>query len=69
MCTITSDLSHVALGKIAVHAISTEDQRADLWTKPLNRNFSRNSPKLAFGWDIKAANKLAREELRKVKAN
>ena len=59
--------SHVALGKITIHAISTEDQVGDLWTKPLGMELFHKFTKVAFGWDIKQANELAREQLKKLK--
>ena len=59
--------SHVALGKITVHAISTDDQIGDLWTKPLGAELFAKFVKLAFGWEVKQANELARENLRKIK--
>jgi hypothetical protein len=59
--------SYVAQGKIMVHAISTDDQAGDLWTKPLGAEIFAMFVKLAFGWDVKRANKLAREHLKTVK--
>ena len=58
---------HVAHGKIIIHAISTDDQIADLWTKPLSVELCRKFTQLAFGWDIKKSNDLAREALTKIK--
>jgi hypothetical protein len=59
--------SHVAHGQITIHAIKTEDQIADLWTKPLNVELFYKFTKLAFGWVVKLSNELAREELKKIK--
>ena len=61
--------SHVASGKITIHAINTEDQIGDLWTKPLGSDLFAKFTQLAFGWDIKKANDLAREALSKIKEN
>jgi hypothetical protein len=55
--------SHVAEGKIAIHAIGTPDQIGDLWTKPLGAELFAKFTKLAFGWDIKKANKMAQEAI------
>jgi hypothetical protein len=59
--------SHVAEGKITVHAIGTADQIGDLWTKPLGAELFAKFTKLAFGWDIKKANDLAREAIKNLK--
>jgi hypothetical protein len=59
--------SHVAEGKITVHAISTTDQVGDLWTKPLGAELFAKFVKLAFGWDVKRANELAKERLKTAK--
>jgi hypothetical protein len=59
--------SHVANGKITVHAVSTEDQIADLWTKPLNAELFAKFTKLAFGWCIQISNDLARGRLKELK--
>jgi hypothetical protein len=59
--------SYVAEVKITVHAIGTADQIGDLWTKPLGAELFAKFTKLAFGWDIKRANDLAREAIKKLK--
>ena len=59
--------SHVANGRITIHAISTQDQVGDLWTKPLGTDLFAKFTMMAFGWDIKTANDLAREALTKLK--
>jgi hypothetical protein len=59
--------SHVAEGKITIHAIGTADQIGNLWTKPLGAKLLAKFTKLAFGWDIKKANDLAREAIKKLK--
>jgi hypothetical protein len=56
--------SHVAEGKITIHAIGTADQIGDLWTKLLGAELFAKSTKLASGWDIKKANKMAREAIK-----
>jgi hypothetical protein len=61
--------SHVAHGKIQVYAISTDDQVGDLWTKPLGVELFAKFTQLAFGWDIKKSNELARENLKRIKKN
>jgi hypothetical protein len=58
---------HVALGKITIHAISTEDQIGDLWTKPLGAELFSKFVKLALGWDINGANDMAQDCLTKIK--
>ena len=66
-CSYHHFRSHVATGKITIHAIATEDQIADLWTKPLGAEAFAKFVYLAFGWDIKKANELAREQIKKLK--
>jgi hypothetical protein len=57
----------MALGKITIHAISTEDQIGDLWTKPLGAELFSKFVKLAFGWDISGANNTAKDRLKNIK--
>jgi hypothetical protein len=68
-CSYHHFRSHVANGMITVHATSTEDQLANLWTKPLSAKLFHKFTKLAFGWDVKNANEMVQEELKKVKKN
>jgi hypothetical protein len=68
-CAYHHFCSHVANGSITVHAIDTQDQIADLWTKPLSADLFAKFTKLAFGWDIAAANDKARQDLLKIKRN
>jgi hypothetical protein len=56
--------SHVAEGKITIHAIGTADQIGDLWTKPLGAELFAKFTKIAFGWDIKKAKEMAREAIK-----
>jgi hypothetical protein len=49
----------VTEGKITIHAIGTADPIGDLWTKSLRVELFAKFTKLAFGWDIKKANKMA----------
>jgi hypothetical protein len=58
---------HVALGKITIHLIGTEDQVGDLWTKPLGAELFSKFVKLAFGWDIQGANETARNCLKSIR--
>lgn len=44
--------SYVESGKIEIHQISTEDQLADLWTKPLNRDLFKKFVQQVFGWNV-----------------
>jgi hypothetical protein len=57
----------MALGKITIHPIGTEDQVGDLWTKPLGVELFSKFVKLAFGWDIKGAYETARNRLKSIK--
>jgi hypothetical protein len=59
--------SHMANRSINIHAIDTQDQVADLWTKPLSADLFTKFTKLAFGWDISEVNDKAREALRRIK--
>jgi hypothetical protein len=61
--------SHVANGSTTVHAIDTQIQIVDLWTKPLSADLFAKFTKLAFGWDITAANDNARQDLLRIKKN
>ena len=59
--------SYVANGKIAINAIGTEEQIGDLWTKPLGAELFAKFVRLAFGWDVRKANDMARERLKFLK--
>jgi hypothetical protein len=59
--------SHVTEGKITVQAVGTANQIGKLWTKRLGAELFAKFTKLAFGWDIKKANDLAREAILKLK--
>ena len=66
-CSYHHFRSHVAQGSITVHAISTDDQVGDLWTKPLGAELFAKFVKLVFGWDVKMANEQAKERMKKIK--
>jgi hypothetical protein len=59
--------SHIAEGKITVHAIGTADQIGELWTEPLGAELFAKFTRPAFGWDIKRANDMACEAIKKLK--
>jgi hypothetical protein len=59
--------SLVALGKITIYPIGTDNQVGDLWTKPLGAELFSKFVKLAFGWDIKGANETAQNCLKSIK--
>jgi hypothetical protein len=48
-CSCHHFRSYIAHGQIMIHAISTEDQIANLWTKPLNVELFHKFTKLATG--------------------
>ena len=47
--------SHVAKGEIQVEKVATEDQVADLFTKPLPEPLFEKFTQAAMGWSVKKA--------------